>query len=205
MMPFENSTIISAASATQFLLSPLWSVSVPSSPCRSLGRGTWLKGTTQLYKHSMYKIMNEEILSTFNGASDSSLGCLKKWDGDLASDVITKVSDIIQKSVGQAAYELSDYFQDTEVGRCVCSATKVIRFGWKNDLVPHPSFFWGWTKYTPFDAYKHDKATPLRGTFLVTILKLLTSLQEKTAVAVTFWDGHSIISTCNAMCMTLRY
>ena len=47
--------------------------------------------------------MNEEILSTFNGASDSSLGCLKKWDGDLASDVITKVSDI-QKSVGQAAF-----------------------------------------------------------------------------------------------------
>ena len=47
--------------------------------------------------------MNEEILSTFNGPSDSSLGCLKKWDGDLASDVITKVSDI-QKSVGQAAF-----------------------------------------------------------------------------------------------------
>lgn len=146
------------------------------------------------------QIMNEEILSTFNGASDSSLGRLRKWDGDLASDVISKVSGI-QKSVGQAAYELSDYFQNAEVGRCVCSATKALRFGWKNDLLPYPSFFWGCSKYTPFDAFKHDKATPLRGTFWNIVSddikiahisdKNLKLLQEKTAISITFWDGRN--------------
>lgn len=147
------------------------------------------------------KIMSEEILSAFGGASDSSsLGNLKKWDGDLASSVIAKVSDI-QKSVGQAAYELSDYFELTEVGRCVCSATKALRFGWKDDLIPYPSFFWGCSKYTSFDASKHDKATPVRATFWKVVCdeikvasisdKNLTKLKEKTALAITFWDGKN--------------
>ena len=50
-------------------------------------------------------IITEELQAAFNGASSSSeVGVRKKWDGDLAINIIQKVGEI-QKSVGQAAFK----------------------------------------------------------------------------------------------------
>lgn len=144
-------------------------------------------------------IINEEIQSAYNGSSSkSSLGGFKKWDSDLSSCVIQQVYQI-QKSVGQASLQLTSD-SGIDVGRCVCSAIKTLRFGWKEDPLPHPSFFWGCTRYTPIDAFKHDKGTPVRQTFWNVIGdevkvanitdKNLRLLHQKTATALTFWDGR---------------
>ena len=58
--------------------------------------------------------------------------------------------------MGQEAYELTEYWQDT-AGRCRCSSVKVIRFGWKVSPIPHPSFFWGCAKYTSIDSHSHEQ------------------------------------------------
>lgn len=73
-------------------------------------------------------IINEEIHSTFNSASSkSSLGEFKRWDGDLSSFVIQQVFNL-QTSVSKAAIQLCTDFTP-DVGRCVCSAIKTLRFG----------------------------------------------------------------------------
>ena len=63
--------------------------------------------------------------------------------------------------MGQEAYKLTEYWQDT-AGCCRCSLVKVIRFGWKVSPIPYPSFFWGCAKYTPIDSHSHDKGVPIR-------------------------------------------
>ena len=60
--------------------------------------------------------------------------------------------------MGEEAFQLSNYWED-EQGRCRCSAVKVIKFA---TLIPHPSFFWGCSKYTPVDVYSHDKGIPIK-------------------------------------------
>ena len=93
--------------------------------------------------HNYLKVndmVNEEIQS--GASSSSSVGIRKNWDGDLASSIIQKVSNI-QGSIGQAALHLSDYYECADVGRCVCSASKSLRFGWKEEPLPHPSFLGG--------------------------------------------------------------
>ena len=146
------------------------------------------------------EMVNEEIQSAMNGASStSSIGVRNRWDGDMSSCIIRKVSEM-QKSICQAAFQQSDYFECAEVGRCICSATKVLRFGWKDDPIPHPSFFWGCCRYTPVNAFKHDKGTPVRQSYWKVVgsdvkmgqmaEKNLKLLQEKTALAITYWDGR---------------
>lgn len=146
------------------------------------------------------KIVSEEIQNSFNGAStNSAVGILKKWDGDLGCNLINKVFDI-QKCIGQAAYELTDYFEVADVGRCICSASKALRFGWKDESVPHPSFFWGCSRYTPYESSKHDKGQPVRGSFWNVIAsevnvghisdKNLRLLGEKTTQAIAYWNGR---------------
>lgn len=143
-------------------------------------------------------IIGEEIASTFEGASaTSSLGSMKKWNGgDVGIGLIRRVFDI-QKSVAEAAFQLSDY-NLKEVGNCMCAAIKSFRFGWKEVPIPHPSFFWGCSRYTPMDSGRHDKATPAH----ISLWKLidddvkmsrmsdkdLRSLQQKNLHAISFWE-----------------
>ena len=73
-------------------------------------------------------MINEEIQSALNGASSSStVGIQRKWDDNLAGSIIHNVSEV-QHVIGQAALHLSDYYQCVDVGRCVCSASKTLRF-----------------------------------------------------------------------------
>ena len=104
-------------------------------------------------------IIHEEILSSFDGAPHKSpIGQMQQWVGDMPSSVCKSVFDI-EAAVGEEAFELTQYWEDPQ-GRCKCSAVKVIRFGWKTSPIPHPSFFWGCSKYTPIDSYAHDKGVP---------------------------------------------
>lgn len=146
------------------------------------------------------QIVNEEIISAYNGAkTNSPLGTIKKWDGDLGSAVIQQVYDI-QKSVSRASYHLSDYFECEDIGRCTCAAIKSVHFGWKVDPIPYPSFFWGCSRYTPFDAGRHDRATPIRSTFWSLVGdevkcahssdKNIKMLHQKTLLALAFWEDR---------------
>ena len=88
------------------------------------------------------RVMNEEITHAISGASPSSrIGQLYKWNGELQTEILRKVA-LIHREVGSAAFHITDY-SDPEVGHCVCSAVKILRFGWHADLIPHPSFFFG--------------------------------------------------------------
>ncbi len=109
---------------------------------------------------------------------------------------------------------LSDYYESADVGRCVCSASKSLRFGWKEEPLPHPSFFWGCSRYTPVSAFKHDKASPVSEAFWKVISdevkighiadKNLKLLLEKTAIAITFWDScgedQSLLKHASSLC-----
>ena len=146
------------------------------------------------------QIVNEEIISTYHGArTNSRLGTVKKWDGDLGSAIIQQVYDI-QKSVSQASYQLSDYFECEDIGNCTCSAVKSVHFGWKVSPIQYPSFFWGCSRYTPYESGRHDKATPIRSTFWSLVGddskicahisdKNMKLLYEKTSSAIVFWEG----------------
>ena len=147
-------------------------------------------------------IINQEILTSYEGAgATSAIGSMnsKKWGGDIGSDIIKRVA-CIQKSVGQAAFCLSDYFELEEVGHCMCSAIKSLQFGWKTTPIPHPSFFWGCSRYNPIESSRHDKATPAHLSFWKVIAndikverisdKDLKILQEKTSLTLAFWQDE---------------
>ena len=107
------------------------------------------------------EIVHEEIVSAINGASvKSQVGQLKQWVGDLPISVCKSVFSI-EQAVGHQAFQLSEYWEEGQ-GRCRCSAVKVIRFGWKLSPIPYPSFFGGCSRYTPQDAYSHDKGIPIK-------------------------------------------
>ena len=71
------------------------------------------------------RVMNEEITCAISGASPTSrMGQLYKWNGELQTELFRKVSQI-HHEIGS---HITDY-SDPEVGRCVCSAVKILRFG----------------------------------------------------------------------------
>ena len=108
-------------------------------------------------------IVREEILSSVKGASPKSpIGKMQRWIGNLPHNICESVFQI-EEAVGMEAYELTEYWQHA-AGRCKCSAVKVIRFGWKTSPIPNPSFFWGCSRYTPADAFMHDKGVPIKRT-----------------------------------------
>ena len=76
-------------------------------------------------------IINQEILTSYEGAgATSAIGSMKKWGGDIRSDIIKRVA-CIQKSVGQAAFCLSDYFEleanDIKVARISDKDLKILQ------------------------------------------------------------------------------
>ena len=106
-------------------------------------------------------ITHEEILSSLKQAPPKSqVGRMTKWIPHLQLSICQSVFSV-EEAVGQEAYELTEYWQDT-AGRCRCSSVKVIRFGWKESPIPYPSFFWGCARYTPIDSHSHDKGIPIK-------------------------------------------
>ena len=95
------------------------------------------------------RVMNEEIDHMISGASPKSqVGQLKQWNGELPAEIIHKVATI-QHEIASAAYHSTNY-SNPEVGRCACSALKILqRFEWHQDLIPHPSFFGGMQQIHP--------------------------------------------------------
>ena len=79
-----------------------------------------------------------------------------------------------------------------------CSAVKILRFGWHADPIPHPSFFGGCNRYTPVDAGKHDKGTPVCHTLWDVVRsdvkvshisdKDIKVLSQKLSAAFPFWE-----------------
>ena len=109
------------------------------------------------------RVMNEEIDHAISGASPKSrVGQLKLWNGELPAEIIHKVA-VIQHEVASAAYHSTNY-SNPEVGHCTYSALKILRFGWHQDPIPHPSFFWWCSRYSPLEASRHDKGIPVHDT-----------------------------------------
>ena len=71
--------------------------------------------------------------------SKSTIGELREWDGGLSAAILHQ-SASIHSAVGRAAYQLSDHCVTPEIGRCKCSAIKILRYGWRTTPIPHPSF-----------------------------------------------------------------
>ena len=146
------------------------------------------------------RVMNEEIDHAISGASPKSrVGQLKLWNGELPAEILHKVA-VIQQDVASAAYHTTNY-SNPEVGRCMCSALKILRFGWHQDPIPHPSFFWGCSRYTPVEASKHDKGIPVRNTLWDVINsdakvahmseKDIKILSQKLSASLTFWEQQT--------------
>ena len=82
----------------------------------------------------------------------------------------------------------------------MCSALKILRFGWHQDPIPHPSFFWGCSRYTPIETGKHDKGIPVRDTLWDVIQsdtkvahmseKDIKILSQKLSGSLTFWESQ---------------
>ena len=146
------------------------------------------------------RVLNEEIDHAISGASPKSrVGQLKLWNGELPAEIIHKVATV-QHEIASAAYHSTNY-SNPEVGHCTCSAVKILRFGWHQDPIPHPSFFWGCSRYTPLEAGKHDKGIPVRDT-LVEVIKSdskvahmsekdIKLLAQKLSASLSFWQQQS--------------
>ena len=108
------------------------------------------------------EIIDEEVQIAVTGAPPkSNVSELHQWDGGLSAAMIHQ-SAAIHSAVGRAAYQLSDYCITPEIGRCKCSAIKILCYGWHATPIPHPSFFWGCCRYSVAEAGMHDKGVPVR-------------------------------------------
>ena len=149
------------------------------------------------------EIMREEVQSAITGApANSSVGKLNEWTGDVSSQVLAQAASIYE-AVGHAAYQITDYWKP-EAGRCKCSAVKALRFGWHSNPIPHASFFWGCSKFSPLEPSSHDKAIPFRTSLQKTLDdkhgkpdfisdKDLQVLSQKLLLAKNFWDEKETV------------
>lgn len=47
----------------------------------------------------------------------------------------------IEQAVSEAAYQMTPSFPGLGQGRCKCGSLKSLKFKWKDQPIPHPSFF----------------------------------------------------------------
>jgi hypothetical protein len=153
------------------------------------------------------EIIDEEVQTAVTGASSkSTIGELRQWDGGLSAAILHQ-SAAIHSAVGRAAYQLSDYCVTAEIGRCKCSAIKILRYGWHTTPIPYPSFFWGCCRFSVADAGMHDKGVPMRDS-LWNIVEAddkigcvsdrdLTLLTQKINTAIVFWKDPQ--EQCDAL------
>ena len=107
---------------------------------------------------TVQRVVHDEIMYSFqSAASDSPLGELEDWSNHLGSSLLDQALKI-ERSVCEAAYQTTPNFPGLGQGRCKCGAVKSLKFKWKEEPIPHPSFFWGCVKYTISDRSLHDPA-----------------------------------------------
>ena len=101
------------------------------------------------------KVVHDEIMYSFQStSSDSPLGEVEDWSNHIGCRQALK----IERSVSEAAHQMTPSFPGLGQGCCKCGAIKSLKFKWKEEPIPHPSFFWGCVKYTMSDRSLHDSA-----------------------------------------------
>ena len=124
------------------------------------------------------QIVNEAILSTMEGAPPSSpLGQFQKWTNKFPVRLLQKAWHLNQ-AVANAAFEQADTLEATQ-GRCKCGSVKVLKFKWKPNPVPHPSFFWGCVSYSHRDPERHDTTAPHKQPVWDVIMSKRAKLPDK--------------------------
>ena len=140
--------------------------------------------------------LHEEIMhSTANARPSSQLGQMTAMSARLPIKLIDQVHSL-KRAVAEAAYQMTDHW-GSEQPKCKCGAVKIIRYKWKTQPIPHPSFFWGCVKFTPPDALHHDKATSYRHSVFDAVSngqdfmldKDLSGLADKLSEALSFWNS----------------
>lgn len=104
----------------------------------------------------------------------------------------------LNQAVADAAFEQADSDVLTQ-GRCKCGTIKVLKFKWKPNPVPHPSFFWGCVSYSHRDPERHDITAPHKQPVWDVIMLQRAKLPDKDVQilldnlhdASQFWDAIS--------------
>ncbi len=76
-------------------------------------------------------------------------------------------------------------FPSVGQGRCKCGAVKSLKFKWKDQPIPHPSFFWGCIKYTASDRFLHDPAKSCSDSVWIAL--------DKYRITITIKDCHALL------------
>ena len=89
------------------------------------------------------KVVDEEILASFQGAGDlSDLGKLQLWTNNLPKKLMQKAL-ALKEAVGEAGVSMTTDRIGGRSGRCKCGNVKGLKFKWKETQggVEYPSFF----------------------------------------------------------------
>lgn len=89
----------------------------------------------------------------------------------------------IERSIASAGYQMTEYGGRGEP-RCECGAIKVLRYKWKLQPIPYPSFFWGCVRFTPSESFRHDKAKPHRHSVYDVLSDNQDHLTDKSILAI---------------------
>ena len=137
------------------------------------------------------KVVHNEIMFSFQtAASDSPLGEVEDWSNHLGSSLLDRALKI-ERSVCEAAYQMTPSFPGLGQGRCKCGAMKSLKFKWKENPVPHPSFFWGCVKYTVSDRSLHDSAKSCSDPIWEAL--------DKYRITISIKDAKALLDKCSRL------
>ena len=137
------------------------------------------------------KIVHNEIMYSFQNASgDCPLGEREEWSNHLGSRLLDQALKI-EQTVSEAAYQMTPGFPGLGQGRCKCGALKSLKFKWKDQPIPHPSFFWGCVKYTASDRFLHDPAKSCSDSVWIAL--------DKYRITITIKDSQALLDKCSSL------
>ena len=90
-----------------------------------------------------------------------------------------------------AAYQMTPFFPGLGQGRCKCGALKSLKFKWKDQPIPHPSFFWGCVNYTTSDCFLHDPAKSCSDSVWIAL--------DKYSITITIKDSQALLDKCSSL------
>ena len=92
-------------------------------------------------------ILHQELSFSFTNMPTSSQQEITMCN-NLPAKLLNRIYNI-ERSVANAACQMTEYGREGEP-RCQCGAVKVLRYKWKLQPIPYPSFFWGCVRFNPF-------------------------------------------------------
>ena len=142
------------------------------------------------------EVLHEQLSLSFTNHTSSQHET--SMCNDLPAKLLHHIYNI-EKSVAGAGYQMTAYGGGGKL-RCQCGAVKTLRYKWKLQPIPHPSFFWGCVCFNPSEVFRHDKAKPHRHSAYDVLCdnqnhlteKSIAALSDDLISAVEFWQTTEI-------------